>query len=346
MEIVLVVDDERQVRDVIVRLLERNGYTCLDAASGAEARRVLAENDVALLLCDVNMPGESGLSLVRHVLGERPGTAAIMVTGVEDPELAKTALEYGAYGYITKVPFKSTELLVGIENALRRRRLELENDAHRERLEREVVEGLAALSTAREDTVHRLATAVEFRDAGTGRHIERMSEICALLAGRLGLDEARSALIREASQLHDVGKIAVPDHILIKPGALTPKERSEMERHAEAGYRLLSGSDSELLQLAAAIARTHHERYDGTGYPSGLSGTVIPLAGRIAAVADVFDALTQNRPYRKAVSVDEALTIMEEGRGTQFDPEVLDALIAAVDEIPPVQDAAKEGTAA
>jgi putative two-component system response regulator len=332
METILVVDDERQPREVLTRILEREGYSCLAAASASEAQRLLASHDVAVLLCDINMPGESGLSLMHRVVAEHPGTAAIMITGIDDPAIAEKALEYGAHGYITKTPFKSSELLVGVANALRSRGLKIENERR--------------LSTAREETVRRLAAAVESRDHGTGRHIKRMSEICVLLAERLGIDPAHCELIREASQLHDVGKIAVPDEILLKPGALTADERRRMERHAEAGYRLLAGSDSELLELAATIARTHHENFDGTGYPRGLTGTEIPLEGRIAAVADVFDALTQDRPYREAMSVDEAVKIIVDGCGTKFDPLVVNALLSRLDEIPPGPDAAEEAIVA
>jgi putative two-component system response regulator len=191
---------------------------------------------------------------------------------------------------------------------------------------------VTALSSAREETVN-LAAVVEARDAGTGRHIERMSDICALIAEKLGFDPDRREMLREASKLHDVGKVAVPDGILNKPGGLTPEERSLMERHAEAGYRLLADSDSELLSLAATIARTHHELYDGTGYPWSLGGEEIPLEGRIACVADVFDALTQDRPYRAAYTHEEAVEIMIHGYGTRFDPRVFDALIASLDQI-------------
>jgi len=204
----------------------------------------------------------------------------------------------------------------------------------RRRTEEELLDTVARLSRselelkrAHAETIRRLADAAEFRDAETGRHTERMSRYCELLAHRLGLDEERCALLRAASPLHDIGKIAVPDDILLKPGALTPDERATMERHAEIGYRLLSGSTSELLSVAATIALTHHERFDGGGYPRGLAAEAIPLEGRIAAVADVFDALTTDRVYRAALGVDEAMELMRDGRGTQFDPYVLDLFL-------------------
>jgi putative two-component system response regulator len=180
------------------------------------------------------------------------------------------------------------------------------------------------------ETLTRLARAVEFRDNDTGEHIERMSSFCELIARGLGLDERRCALIRAASTLHDAGKIAIPDEILLKPGRLTAEERAIIETHATTGHQLLTGSDSPLLQLAASIADTHHERYDGTGYPRRLAGEQIPIEGRIAAVADVFDALTSDRVYRAALATDEAIEFMNAERGRHFDPIVLDTFLAGI----------------
>jgi putative two-component system response regulator len=344
-EKVLVVDDEAYVRKLLTRILAENGYDTVAAEDATSARELLEGNDIALMLCDLNMPGESGLSLLRHVRLHHPRTAALMVTGVDDPLLAEELLDQGAYGYMTKSPFKATELLTGVANALRRRELELAQRTERKHLEQELEAGVTALTSAREETVKRLAAVVEARDAGTGRHVERMSDICALIAEKLGFDHDRREMLREASKLHDVGKVAVPDGILNKPAGLTPEERARMERHAEAGYRLLDGSDSDLLSLAATIARTHHECWDGTGYPWGLRGEEIPLEGRIASVADVFDALTQDRPYRAAYTHQEAIDIMLHGYGNRFDTRVFDALIASLDEIATVA-AASAGVAA
>jgi diguanylate cyclase (GGDEF)-like protein len=213
----------------------------------------------------------------------------------------------------------------------------------RRRTEEELLDTVARLSRsalelkrAHAETIRRLADAAEFRNAETGRHTERMSRYCELLARRLGLDEERCDLLRAASPLHDIGKIAVPDEILLKPGPLTPDERRTMEGHTEIGYRLLSGSSSEVLDVAATIAWTHHERWDGKGYPRGLSREAIPLEGRIAAIADVFDALTTDRVYRAALSVREAIELMRTGRATQFDPFVLDLFLELVEEAGPL----------
>ncbi|MGH3066193.1 MAG: HD domain-containing phosphohydrolase, partial [Gaiellaceae bacterium] len=211
---------------------------------------------------------------------------------------------------------------------------------HRRRTEEELLDTVARLrrserelQRAHAETIRRLGHAAEFRDSETGGHIERMSRLCALLGRRLGLDDERCELLRLASPLHDIGKIGISDEILLKPGPLTTHERETMQGHAELGYRVLAGSQSELLELAAEIAWTHHERFDGRGYPRGLGGEEIPLAGRIASVADVFDALTSDRVYRPAFGLDETVELMRRGRGTQFDPLVLDAFLDSIPEV-------------
>jgi putative two-component system response regulator len=191
-----------------------------------------------------------------------------------------------------------------------------------------VLERTRELESSHEETIRRLARALEFRDEATGLHVERMSRCCALLARRLGLPEQRCEVLRVARALHDVGKIASAESILLKPGPLSPKEWTIMWRHTEIGHAILAGSGSELLELAATIALTHHERADGGGYPRGLAGEEIPLEGRIAAVADVSDALTSDRPYRSRYAVADAVAILSDGRGTGFDPRILDAFFA------------------
>jgi len=221
---------------------------------------------------------------------------------------------------------------IALDNARLHETLEAEL-AERRRTEEELLDTVSRLSRselelrrAQAETIRRLADAAEFRDAETGHHTERMSRMCELIARRLGLDEERCRLLRDASPLHDIGKIAIPDEILLKRGPFTDQERRTMQRHAEIGHRLLSGSSSEVLDLAATIALVHHERWDGNGYPYGLAGEAIPLEGRIASVADVFDALTTDRVYRRALPVEKALATMREQRGGQFDPLVFDVL--------------------
>jgi putative two-component system response regulator len=356
-ERVLIVDDEDQIRTLLARLLGAHGYECITAESAAAARRVLKETHVALVLSDVNMPGESGIDFTREVLAQYPETAVVMVTGMDDRGYADIAIELGAYGYLLK-PFKPNELIINVGNALRRRTLEIENRNHREMLEQTVLarttalrETIAQLESSdtelrrlREETIRRLSWAAEFRNQETGEHIIRMSLYCALLARLAGLDAERAELIRIASPMHDVGKIGIPDRILLKPGRLTDDERGVMEAHTEMGHRILAGSGGELLDLAAEMALTHHERIDGTGYPAGTAGDEIPIEGRICAIADVFDALTSDRVYRQAFQPDEARSLMAEGRGTQFDAELLDLFFASFDDVLAIRRAAGTGT--
>jgi putative two-component system response regulator len=353
---ILIVDDEEPIRALLARLLGAHGYDCVTAEDAAAARRLLEQSPVALVLSDVNMPGESGLDFSSEVLRTHPDTAVVMVTGMDDRRYAEVAIELGAYGYVLK-PFKPNELIINVGNALRRRALEIENRCHRERLEQTVLDRTSALRDTiarlesseselrrlREETIRRLSWAAEFRNQETGEHIVRMSLYCALLARLAGLDAERAELIRIASPMHDVGKIGIPDRILLKPGRLTDEERKIMEAHTEMGHRILAGSGVELLDLAAEMALTHHERIDGTGYPGGLAGDEIPIEGRICAVADVFDALTSDRVYRQAFQPDEARQLMLEGRGTQFDACLLDLFFGAFEDVLAIRRASADG---
>jgi PAS domain S-box-containing protein len=446
-ERVLVVDDQSSIRRLIALMVGTTGHPVDTASSAAEARKALAAQDFALVIGDLRMSGESGISLAAWISAEHPDVAVVIATGSNDADMADAALALGAYGYLTK-PFKHNEVAINVVNALRRRRLEIENRDSRDELEdrfRKLVEQLpaivylweagadgqcyyvspaiepvlgyaveewladpqlwanrlhpedrdrvvaeelrcreggqdlncdyrmlardgrmvwihdqavairnnglphhlqglmydvsaemeaqASLRRSREETIRRLSRAAEFRDDETGAHIERMSHYCELIAARLGLEPEFREQLRIASPMHDVGKIGVTDAILLKPGPLDADQRAEMQRHPEIGYGILAGSGAELLDLAATIAWTHHERFDGRGYPRGLKGEEIPLEGRIAAVADVFDALTNERVYRAAFSPAEAFVMMRAERGSHFDPRVLDAFLEAEGEI-------------
>jgi putative two-component system response regulator len=334
---ILVVDDEEDVRNLLLRTLERAGFSCRGVPGTAEAVAWLAEHESELVLADIQMPGESGFELIRYVMRQHPETAIVMVSGFDDQAVAEQALELGAYGYVIK-PFRSTELLITITNALRRRQLELEHRARQDVLEHVVLDRTADLRSSREETIWRLARLAEFRDDATGRHVQRVSHYCAVIAESLRLPPARSELLRIVSPLHDVGKVAIPDHILLKPGPLTTEERLTIEQHAVIGYEMLSGSGQDLLELAAVIALTHHEHFDGRGYPRGLAGSAIPLEGGIVAVADVFDALTSDRVYRPRLELGDALDIIKSGRATHFDPNVVDAFLSSWDEVLRVHD--------
>jgi putative two-component system response regulator len=337
---VLIVEDDAVARTLAGRILQPH-YEVDYAADAHEARGKLIGGLVDLLLIDLYMPGESGMDLAEFVLSRWPDEmAVVMVTGADDPEMADRAFELGAYGYLVK-PYRSGDLLITVSSALRRQQLEQTMNGHQRQLERDLVsKGLenervrqllnrseASLERSRLETVHKLSLAVEMRDQVTGLHLSRMGAYCEEIAERMKLSTQVSETIALAGQMHDIGKIAVPDHILLKVGPLTPGERRQMETHADVGRKILQGSESPLLQLAESIAWTHHEKWNGTGYPRGLSGEDIPIEGRIAAVADVFDALIRDRPYRRAMPMEEAMSIMNEGRGTHFDPAVLDLFL-------------------
>jgi putative two-component system response regulator len=334
------------MRRVIGRMVSATGHPVETAASAVEARDWLAAAPFSLVICDVHMPGESGSELARWIRATQPDVAIVMATGTNDAELADETLAFGAYGFLVK-PLKRNEVAINVANALRRRRLEIENREHRQLLEERVDERTSALRDAvrrlelaredlrrsREETISRLSLAIEFRSHETGAHVERIGVGAQHLGRRLGFDEAWCEMIKVSAVLHDVGKIGIPDGILLKPGVLTPDERSRMQEHAEIGYRMLADSGIELLDVAALIARTHHEWVDGAGYPTGLAGDEIPIEGRITAVADVFDALTHDRLYRSALPVGDALEIMDRGRGRQFDTDVLDTFVASRHEL-------------
>lgn len=258
-----------------------------------------------------------------------PTVAIVMLTATDDAKLVQAALEGGVYGYVVK-PFEPSALTIAVSSAVRRREVELENAEHRAQLSELVRLKTRELEESRAEAVQRLALAVESRDSETGAHVERMSNLAGRIAAVLGCDEQEVETLRLASVLHDVGKVGVPDAILRKPGALDLEARRLMETHPSIGHAILTGAESDLLRVADTIAWTHHERLDGSGYPRGLKGAEIPLAGQIAAVADVFDALTSDRPYRPAFRRDDALELVEQDRGVKFDDRIVDALVTAL----------------
>jgi len=348
----LVVDDEAPLRHWAERVLGDHGYACEGAGDAMAARARLDEQSYELALLDVNMPGESGMDLLAHIRASDPDCAVVMVTGEDSVQLALSAIEHGAYGYIIK-PAEAGELLINVANALHRRRHELAtrrllqrlHDAATERGE-QLEQALQELEisqnevwASRAETIFRLARMVEYRDEETGQHVQRMSDYCQILARALGLPPERCELIRLASQLHDIGKVAISDTILLKPGKLTDSEFETIKTHTEIGYDMLRGSHSEVVQVGALIARTHHERWDGAGYPQGLAHDAIPLEGRIAAVADVFDALTSDRVYRPAFPFRDAVRMLAAERESHFDPTLADAFVSALPDVERVREA-------
>ncbi len=348
---VLIVGDDAEVRELLTSILTDKGYECSAAVDVVEARARLADGGFSVVFTDTDLNGLSGLDLVVELAQDHPGTALFLVTGMNDPSVVSTALEMGAYGYMVK-PLDPNEVVINVSNALRRRTLEMENQAHQERLQQLVTSRTDELKDAvgrlqrvetelrksREETIERLSIAAEFRDNETIRHIKRISGYCEIMARAAGYDTEHCEMIRLASQLHDVGKIGIPDHILMKEGPLTDEERKIMQQHTEIGYRILSGSGSEELTIAASVALTHHERFDGKGYPRGLSGESIPVEGRMMAVADVFDGLTSKRVYKDPVSMEQALEVMQSEGDLQLDADLVDLFLSSMDYILPIKE--------
>lgn len=348
---VLLVEDDQAFGRAVARMLRDDGYEAQHAITADDARRLAAEEQFQLAICDLRLPGGGGLELIGELRKAQPDVAVVIATGVSAGEVAEQAFDRGAYGYLVK-PFENVQLLITARNALQRRELEIYQREYEVQLERTVTErtaeleaALAEVTASRDETIKRLMAAIELRDNETGGHIERIGTLSRLLAGWIGLSDQRAREIGFAAPMHDIGKIGVPDRILLKPEGLDSLEREQMQLHAELGSRLLDRSPGALLRLAATIARTHHEWFDGSGYPEGLAGTEIPLEGRIVAVADVFDAIHSDRVYRPAMDRDEAEQMMRDGRDTQFDPEILDALVDHYDEALAVIDLGKRWAA-
>ncbi|MFZ0128226.1 MAG: HD domain-containing phosphohydrolase [Candidatus Dormiibacterota bacterium] len=341
----LVVDDDSGMRDAAERILKRARYRVVQAASAGEARLAWIAHHPEVALVDLELGGESGSVLLDETWVRDLDTAIVVFTGSDDVDVANQSFENGASGYVVK-PFTPNELLMQVSSALRRRHLERAVADHVRELERKVIESATGISDLRrrletatsgslddERLVQHLCSAVCLRDGDLGRHIERVSVTAAALADWCGFVVDPAPAIRLAAALHDVGKIGIPDWVLLKPGRLTPDERTIIERHCELGHALLSGSSSPILVLAASVALNHHERWDGNGYPNRRSGDDIPLEARITAVADVFDALTRDRVYRAALPVDTAIDVMLRDRGGLFDPRLLDLFLDRLDDV-------------
>lgn len=337
---ILVADDDRRNRHLLEAVLVPEGYAVVCAEDGQETLDLVGEEPPDLILLDVMMPRLDGFETVQR-LKRNPDTRTIpvvMVTALQSVEDRVRSIDAGADDFLSK-PIDLTELRARVASLLKVKAYNDYMRNHQAELEREVAKHTEKLREAFEkarlaslDTITRLATAAEYKDEDTGAHIQRMSQYSAAVARRMGQDERTVERILYAAPMHDVGKIGIPDRVLLKPGKLDAEEWAIMQTHTVIGARILRDGD-DFVGMGETIALTHHEKWDGSGYPNGLRGEDIPLVGRIVAVADVFDALTSRRPYKEPFSVEKSLGIIREGRGRHFQPEVLDAFEEVLEEV-------------
>jgi putative two-component system response regulator len=336
-ERILIVDDEPIIRDILEKLVSIEGFQCDTAQHGQEAIEWLQKHYYHMVISDVRMPVMDGLHLLKHIVANFPETAVIMVTAVADANSAIDTLALGAFDYVIK-PFNTNDLRSKIVKALERRRLMCENRQYQLHLEIRVQEQTASLRKALQDvqrayaqTLETLINALDAREQETRRHSKRVSEYALLLAHKMDLPENELVEIARGSLLHDIGKIGISDSILLKPGKLNEEEWTQMRRHPEVGYNILKGI--EFLETAAQLVLQHHEKYDGTGYPRGLKEDQIMRGARIFSVIDTFDAMTSDRPYRKALTYQIAREEIIRFSSRQFDPEVVDCFLSVPEEI-------------
>ena len=325
---ILVVDDQPANLMLLEALLQHWEYQNILTTGDSSQVVPMVEAEVPdLVLLDLRMPAPDGFELMRLLEPWTRGPERLpilVLTADATAETKRRALAAGARDFLTK-PFDPTEVGLRVGNLLEIRRLHVELQRHNQMLEDRVRARTLELEQARHETLERLVFAGEFRDDDPNQHAQRLGRTAGALAERLGLSTTEADLIRRSTPLHDIGKIGIPDAILLKPGRLSPDEYEVMKTHAVIGEQILSGGSSRVLQASATIALTHHERWDGAGYPSGLQGEAIPLGGRLAALADVFDALTHRRPYKAAWPVDQAAAEVRRLGGTHLDPAVVDA---------------------
>jgi putative two-component system response regulator len=315
---ILVVDDDENIRLLFERAMKKAGYDCTVTANGEQALEVMGRESFDVVVSDIDMPGMDGIELSKKIL-EKFSSDIIVMTGKVQSYHYHEIINIGASDFVEK-PFAIQELILRVKRVLRERHLkQMARKKHEE------------LKEAYIDSIHRLVMASEFKDEDTGDHIIRIGEYSRVMAQELGWEQKRVEIIYYAAPMHDVGKIGIPDKIMLKPGKLTQDEFEVIKTHTTIGARLLSRSKSGILKMAREIALCHHEKFNGTGYPSGLAGTKIPLSGRIVAIADTFDALTSKRPYKDPYPPEMALDIIRNGRGEHFDPRITDLFIEHFD---------------
>ncbi len=332
---ILIVDDQQTNLVLFESLIGKLGdHQSLSFTDPTEALAWCARNTPDLVILDYRMPDLNGLEFLK-IFRARPECREIpllMITADHEKGLRYQALQLSSNDFLTK-PIDKIEFSARVANMLRLRQHQLALSDRAALLSLEVEKATAEIRLRERDTIMRLASAAEYRDPETGAHIQRMAHYAQLIARNLNLPAADQKILLRAAPMHDIGKVGIPDQILLKPGKLSAEEFDIIKTHSQIGYDILRDSSSELLEAAALLAYSHHEKFDGSGYPRGLSGTGIPLFGRICAVADVFDALTSVRPYKPAWPFEAALATLREGRGSHFDPDCLDAFLLEIDQI-------------
>lgn len=330
----VVVVDDTQLNLTLVQHLVRKLPDCepLCFLDPVEALAWCAAHTPDLLIVDYMMPELDGIELSRQCRALHPGVPILMVTANHETEIRVQALQVGVNDFLNK-PLNNVEFSARAKNMLDLRRFFKQAEDRAVWLADEVKKATAQIVEQERETIFCLAKAAEYRDPETGAHVMRMAHYSRHVARMLGLPEDQQDLLLEAAPMHDIGKVGTPDLILLKPGRLSPQEFVIMKEHATIGYEILSTSSSPMLKVAAEIAHTHHEKFDGSGYPRGLAGEAIPLFGRAVAVADVFDALTSERPYKKAWTIDQAVQMLRDGAGKHFDPACVDAFLSDFDSV-------------
>lgn len=324
---ILIADDEERIRTILARRLTQEGYSCTSASNGREALSYFHQNNLSLIVSDIKMPEMDGMDLLKNVKALRPNLMMIIMTAYPDLDIAIEAMRQGAYDFIIK-PFNLELVVLSIKQALEKRRLEEEVESYHNHLERLVEEKTAELEKAYQglkksslDSVKVLTSAIEAKDPYTRGHSDRVRRISLRTGMKLGFSCANLENLEYGALLHDIGKIGIKDEVLRKPGPLSAEEYKHIQQHPLIGVKIMEQVD--FFKEKIPMVRHHHEHYDGSGYPDGLAGEIIPVEARIISVADAFDALTSERPHRGKLSLADVLLELKKGGGKQFDPHVL-----------------------
>jgi putative nucleotidyltransferase with HDIG domain len=331
-EHILVVDDEEMIRELLTSALQQENYICHLASNVDEAFTVLGKQRIDLVISDIMMPGRSGVDLLRDLKKIDPEIAVLMITGLSDMNTALECIHLGADDYLTK-PFGISRVMLTVRNLIEKRCLAIEKKNYQVSLEFKVMEQteqlrrtMNELNDAYHSTLTALVKALDAREKEVGSHSERVMNYSTMVADRLGIKGADLEKLAKGSLLHDIGKIGITDNILLKPGKLDDEEWTEMRKHPQVGYAILS--EISFLKGPAEVILSHHERFDGSGYPKGLKGEQIPLGSRIFTMVDTLDAMTSDRPYRKALPFDAVTSEIKKCSGTQFDPALAELFLS------------------